>query len=175
MPGIRAEIEVKGLDRQLAKLAQADPQIRKELRAGLGRSIKLIKSEVVPKVPRWSGRTVRGFRSTIKVERDGNFLVGKFYNRSSFWLRLVQEGRKPGKAPWYLPERFVAWVASVSGETGSKLKEAVFRVLHAIQSSGTKQAQGDIMGEALKATEPEVQRTFAAAVERVVKMLEVRE
>lgn len=168
-------IEAKGLDKQLYKLAQTDKIVKRELRAGLGRSLKLLKSEVVPKIPVWSGRTVKGFRSTIKVQKDGSYLVGKFYNKNPFWLRMVQDGRKGGTVPWTLPERFTAWVADKTGATGSELKATVYRMLHSMQNSGTQQAQGDIVGNAGKSLEGEIQRTFAAAVEKVVKLLEVRE
>lgn len=168
-------IEAKGLDKQLAKLAQTDKIVKRELRSGLGRSIKLVKSEVTPKIPVWSGRTVNGFRSKITVQKDGSYLVGKFYNKNPFWLRLVQEGRKGGKAPWNLPERFTAWVADKTGATGSELTATVYRMLHVMQRSGTQQAQGDIVGKAVKSLEGEIQRTFALAIQKIVKLLEVRE
>lgn len=170
----RVTVEIKGLDKQLAALAQTDKKVMRELRAGLGKGLKMVKSEVVPKIPVWSGRTVKGFRSTIKTAKGGNFLIGRFYNKGAFYLRMVQEGRGPGKAPWQLPGRFVAWVADKTGESGKGLTSAVYRLLFSIQSSGTKQARGDIMGEALKATEPGIVAMFRAAVEKIVKGLEVK-
>jgi hypothetical protein len=170
----RVTVEIKGLDRQLAALAQTDKKVMRELRAGLGRGLKMVKSEVVPKVPVWSGRTVKGFRSTIKTAKGQNFLTGRFYNKGAFYLRMVQEGRGPGKAPWQLPGRFVAWVADKTGESGAALTSTVFRLLHSIQMSGTKQAQGDLMGEALKAAEPGIVAQFRAAVDKILRELEVK-
>lgn len=162
------------MDQQIAKLAQSDAEVRKELKRGINRGLKLVRSEVTPKIPSWSGRTVKGFRSKVRQAKGGLWWEGKFYNKNPFYLRLVQEGRKGGKAPYNLPERFTAWVAEKTGATGSELNKAVFGLLRSISVKGTSQAQGDIMGEAKNKLEPVIVKEFMNAMNRIVTLLEVR-
>lgn len=169
---MRIVVHSPALTDQIRALAQTDKVVRREVLKGLGKGLKIVRSAVVPRIPRWSGQTVRGFRSKVR-QRDG-YWTGRFYNQHPFWLRMVQEGRGAGRAPWTLPERLVAWVAQKSGATGSDLRQHLGRVLRYLERTGTQQAQGDIMGEAAEQTRPAVVEAFHAGCEAVVRHLAMR-
>lgn len=173
MPAAPITVTVKGLNEQIAKLAQSDKEVKKELKKGIGQGLKAVKSEVNPRIPSFSGRTLKGFRSSIRQAKGGMWWEGKYYNRHPFYLRMVQKGRGPGKAPYYFPERLVAWVAARTGATGSELRARVVGFLKSIEASGT-QGYGEIMQDALDKTRGPIEMYFWQAVQRIVALLEVR-
>ena len=167
------EIKAEGLDRQLAKLALADPEVKKMLKRALGSGLRVVRSEVLPHVPVYSGRLKAAFRSSVRP-RNG-FWQGRFYNRHSFYLRMVDGGRTPG-APMPgnrgIPERLTSWVIDKFGPAASELRNVVFNVARAIGRKGIKGRP--IIEPAWLRSKGRVLQLFSQGVKQITEMLSNR-
>lgn len=171
LPGY--EIKAEGLDSQLAKLVMTDPEVKKMFKRNLGRSLRVVRSEVLPRVPVYSGRLKGSFRSTMRP--INGFWQGRFYSRHSFYLRMVDQGRTAG-APMPsdrgIPERLTAWVIDKIGPAASELRNVVYNVARAIGRRGIPGRP--IMEPAWERSKGRVIQTFAEGVREIVTMLSNR-
>lgn len=167
------EVKAEGLNRQMAKLAMADAEVKKMMKKSLGSGLKVVRSEVLPHVPVYSGRLKGSFRSSVKPHNG--FWQGRFYNRHSFYLRMVDAGRTAGAPMPFsqgIPERLTAWVIDKFSPAASELRNVVFNVARAIGRKGIKGRP--IMEPAWLRSKARVLQVFANGVRAITEMLSNR-
>lgn len=166
-------IQVTGLDEQIARLARTDKEVKKELKRALGSGLKVVRSEVLPHVPSYSGLTKRSFKSSIKPVNG--YFQGRFYNKHKFYLRMIDVGRSAG-APMPggggIPEKLSAWVIEKLNPAASEVRNTIFMVARAIGRRGIEGK--NIMGPAWERSRERVITAFQLGVKRITEMLSNR-
>ena len=105
------DIDVKGLEEQLGKLAQFDQIANRHLRRAMQESLITIGAEVIPLIPVGvSARLKNSMGSTI-VETEPTLITGRFGSslKNEIYPKVMEFGREPGKkAP--PTEALLRWV-----------------------------------------------------------------
>jgi len=167
--------QINGLNEQISLLAKAKPEIFAEIRKGITSSLKVVRSEIQPKTPVFSGRLKRNWRTEIKMVNG--YWTGRFYNRHRFFLQVVAQGRAAGKpGPMYkgkeYPESFVNWVQAKMAPAAEDLKNTLFRVARAISRRGI--GARPIVEQGAKASEARVVIAMNEAVKKALEKLAYR-
>lgn len=105
------DIDIKGLEEQLGKLAQFDQIANRHLRRAMQESLITVGSEVIPLIPVGvSARLKNSMGSTI-VETEPIILTGRFGSslKDEIYPKVMEFGREPGKK-MPPPESLLRWV-----------------------------------------------------------------
>lgn len=167
--------QIIGLNEQINLLAKSKPEVFAEIRKGIASSLKLVRSEIQPKTPVFSGRLKRNWRTEIK--QVNGYWTGRFYNRHRFFLQVVAQGRTPGKpGPMYkkkeYPESFVNWVQAKMAPAADELQNTLYRVARSISRKGIRARP--IVEEGGKASEARVIRAMMDAAARALEKMAYR-
>lgn len=135
---ISYEVEIVGLQEQLARLAKYDQIADKHMVKAMQQSVTTIESAVKPLVPVGvSGRLRNSIASEVKTEAAGS-IVGKVGStlRGEVYPSVMEFGRKPGRMP--PPSALERWVQLKLGVEPARVRGVAFQVARAIGRRGIK-------------------------------------
>lgn len=172
MPIPTYTVTTVGIDEQIKLLDKAKPEIFAEIRKGIASGLRIVRSEISPLTPVFSGRLKRNWRSEIK--QVNGYWTGRFYSRHRFFLQVVVQGRQAGQpGPMYkktdYPETFVQWVQAKMNPAQEELRNVLFRVARSIGSRGIRPRP--IVEEGAKASEGRVITAMNEAVKKALEKL----
>lgn len=175
--GVHYQIRIEGLDEQVDAFARHDAAAKAELRLAMRTSLSRVRTEVTPNAPTWTGSMKRDWRTSIRG--TGSTISGAFYNRKSFFVRMVEGGRaagarspmnkKSGDASMPFPEKLVWWVQQKLSPAASDLRNVTFWVARSIGRKGIKERP--FVAPAWKRVEGWVQARFEVAVSTITDLL----
>lgn len=193
MPGVVFEIESKGLEEQIQKLARVDEFANRHLVSAMGAAVAIGKDKWIKNLTSAAGKNLSSMVSGIgsgieplapanpstprkiirnKVLNQGAFdVIGVVEPSSKRYVRMGEVGRGPGKHP---PIRAMQnWAENVMGVAAGKESKKIARELsHAIAQRGVKptpileETSAEIMGR--------VNAEFLKAADKITKELEVK-
>lgn len=171
MPIPTYTVTTQGLNEQINLLDKARPEIFAEIRKGIASSLKVVRSEIQPRTPVFSGRLKRSWRSEIK--QVNGYWSGRFYNRHRFYLQVVAQGRQAGRPgpmkKTEYPDSFVEWVKAKMAPAENELRNTLFRVARSISRRGIQARP--IVEEGGKASEGRVITAMNEAVKKALEKL----
>lgn len=166
LPGY--EIEVTGLDEQMALLEQEPFISHRELLEAMNRSVKTVEANVRPLTPVDRGRLRASIGSEIREEgllsvvgRIGPSLKDELYPQ------VMEFGREPGKFPPMEPIQ--AWVKRVIRPPEDQLRSIAFLIARKIAVKGIKPRE--YLKKGWEKSQEAVKRNFVQAVERIAEAL----
>lgn len=171
MPIPTYTVTTVGINEQISLLDKARPEIFAEIRKGIASGLKIVRSEITPLTPVFSGRLKRSWRSEIK--QVNGYWTGRFYNRHRFYVQVVTQGRQAGQPgpmkKGEYPESFVEWVKAKMSPAENELRNVLFRVARSISRRGIQPRP--IVEEGSKASEGRVITAMNAAVQKALEKL----
>jgi len=163
------EIEIRGLEEQVAKLGRFDEISDRRLSTAMSKLVIGIESEARQHWPVGvTGRSRNSIASQVVREGPGS-IVGKVGSTlvGEVYPAVVEFGRKPGKAP--PPGALDRWVHIVLGISNDEAPGVAYLVGRAIARRGIKGRF--VFKKAWAKMKPVVERNFAVALDEITEDL----
>lgn len=163
------EIDVDGLEEQIAALAAYDENSHRSLRAAMQKSLITIGSEVVPLVPVGvSARLKNSMGSEIQELGPAN-LVGRYGSslKGEVYPEVMEFGRAPGSMPPV--ESLLRWVHLKIRPGLAQEERTAFLIARKIARVGIKGKK--FMEQGFKKSQERVLGYFNQAMEEIVRSL----
>ena len=162
------EIEIVGLEEQLDRFKRFAPIADPILSTSMTRSTILLRNNIVPRVPVFTGRLRNSMASEVK-HLGPLSIVGKVGStlRDEIYPEVMEFGRKPGKMP--PPQALERWVHLKLGVPVDDAPGVAYNVARRIGARGIKPKR--FMQRGWAASVQAIQREFAFALERIAEAL----
>jgi len=165
------EIEVEGLQEQIALLEAFEALSNRELVLAMSKSVTRIEDNVLPFVPVDRGRLRGSIGSEVK-EISSLSIIGRVGSslRDEVYPKVMEFGREPGKFPPMEP--ITAWVKRVilRNETDEgKIRSVSFLVVRKIAKNGIKARE--FLKQGFEKSLDDVKDYFSEALENIANGL----
>jgi len=165
------DIDVKGLEEQLGKLAQFDEISNRHLRRAMQESLLTVGSEVIPLVPVGVSARLKNSMGSNITETEPTLITGRFGSslKDEIYPKVMEFGREPGKKQ-PPTEALLRWV-HLKIQPGEKDEMRVaFLIARKIGRYGIKGKF--FMKQGFEKARPRIVHFFELAKERILKDLE---